>query len=114
MIHNGQHLKVYDLYFNVLPHERRCELTGRIRPDITHIDASGMGGRQSAHVIENLMALDRVAHIYFGDKTEFKDWLREIHLAYMENMVPYYMVRPTDPVFMEFINKCYNSVRFLR
>lgn len=112
-MHGGKHLRVYDSYFKIEPYERVCELTGQKRPDITHIDAAGMGGRDSVHVIENLMALNRQAHEYFGDKTEFKDWLREIHLRFMENQVPYYKVNPGDPIFLEFVQKTYPKVRFL-
>lgn len=56
-----------------------CEICQSKAVDIHHIDARGMGGSKHADVIENLIALCRSCHNEYGDKTHYKDWLREIH-----------------------------------
>jgi hypothetical protein len=61
-----------------------CEICGAQAVDIHHIDARGMGGSKTKDYIENLQAVCRKCHIDYGDKTEFKDKLKEIHLRYME------------------------------
>lgn len=60
-----------------------CEIPGCNAPvvDIHHIDARGMGGRNSMDNIENLMGLCRNHHEEYGDKTRFKEWLKQIHLS---------------------------------
>ena len=57
-----------------------CEVCQRQAVDIHHIEARGMGGSKNADTIENLMALCRSCHETLGDKTKFKESLREIHL----------------------------------
>jgi len=47
--------------------------------DIHHIDARGMGGGKDADVIENLMAVCRSCHEKYGDKKEYKEFLKRIH-----------------------------------
>jgi 5-methylcytosine-specific restriction endonuclease McrA len=54
-----------------------CEICGAKAVDIHHIDARGMGGTNKDN-INNLMALCRKCHIYYGDKKEFKDYLKNI------------------------------------
>jgi hypothetical protein len=54
-----------------------CEICGAKAVDIHHIDARGMGGTNKDN-INNLMALCRVCHLYYGDKKEFKDYLKSI------------------------------------
>lgn len=54
-----------------------CEICGAKAVDIHHIDARGMGGTNKDN-INNLMALCRECHIYYGDKKEFKDYLKNI------------------------------------
>lgn len=61
-----------------------CEICGAQAVDIHHIDARGMGGSKTKDFIENLQAVCRKCHIDYGDKTEFKDKLKEVHLKYME------------------------------
>lgn len=78
------HREIYFQYFGCFD----CELTGTPGGDVHHIDARGMGGSNSKDYIENLMCLRRDAHIYFGDKKQFKSWLREVHADYMERRVP--------------------------
>jgi len=54
-----------------------CEICAAKAVDIHHIDARGMGGTNKDN-INNLMALCRECHIYYGDKKEFKDYLKSI------------------------------------
>lgn len=58
-----------------------CEIPncGRRAVDIHHIDARGMGGAKDRDRPDNLMAICREHHVEYGDKKEFKDWLKEIH-----------------------------------
>jgi hypothetical protein len=53
---------------------------GKTAVDIHHIEARGIGGSKEADAIENLMAICREDHIKFGDKKEYKEWLKSIHL----------------------------------
>jgi 5-methylcytosine-specific restriction endonuclease McrA len=76
-----KHTKIYLDYFgyseaDFIP----CEVCGHKAVDIHHIDARGMGGTGKAEVISNLMALCRFCHILYGDKKNYKDYLKDIHL----------------------------------
>jgi hypothetical protein len=88
-MHGGKHTKIYDEYFGTTcRRDRVCELFGTPNADIAHIEASGMGGRESAHTIENLMALCPAAHLV--TEGGYKDWLKEKHLEFMEDRTPAY------------------------
>lgn len=85
------HKKVYLSHFNFdegdfVP----CEICGAEAVDIHHIDCRGMGGSKNKDNIENLMALCRKDHLFFGDKKQFKDYLTAIHQLYIENFVDKY------------------------
>jgi 5-methylcytosine-specific restriction endonuclease McrA len=56
-----------------------CEVCGSQAVDIHHIEARGMGGNKRADVIENLMGLCRKCHIEYGDKKQYKEFLKDIH-----------------------------------
>ena len=56
-----------------------CEVCGKTAVDIHHIEARGLGGSKEADHIENLMALCREDHVKFGDKKQYKDFLKEKH-----------------------------------
>jgi 5-methylcytosine-specific restriction endonuclease McrA len=56
-----------------------CEVCQAKAVDIHHIDARGIGGSKQADIIENLMALCRKCHVEYGDKTQHKEMLKEIH-----------------------------------
>ena len=56
-----------------------CEVCGKTAVDIHHIEARGIGGSKEADNIENLMALCREDHIKYGDKKQYKDFLKEKH-----------------------------------
>lgn len=54
-----------------------CEICEAKAVDIHHIEARGMGGTKKDS-INNLMALCRECHLYYGDKKEFKEYLKNI------------------------------------
>ena len=56
-----------------------CEICEAKAVDIHHIEARGMGGSKTADREENLMGLCRRCHEEYGDKTQFKEILKEIH-----------------------------------
>ena len=57
-----------------------CEVCGKTAIDIHHIEARGIGGSKEADNIENLMALCREDHLKYGDKKQYKEWLKSVHL----------------------------------
>lgn len=61
------------------------EISGKRAVDINHIDARGMGGDPNGDkdVIENLMAVTREEHVKYGDKEQYKEWLKSVHYAFM-------------------------------
>jgi hypothetical protein len=52
---------------------------GKVGNDLHHIEARGMGGTTTKDVIENLMCLCRECHIKYGDKKQYKEWLKSVH-----------------------------------
>lgn len=56
-----------------------CEICSRPAVDIHHIEARGMGGSKERDVPENLMGLCRRDHEKYGDKKQFKEYLKEVH-----------------------------------
>ena len=56
-----------------------CEVCGAQAVDVHHIEARGMGGNKKADVIDNLMGLCRKCHIEYGDKKQYKQFLKDIH-----------------------------------
>jgi len=82
-----KHTKIYIEYFGyTIADFIPCELCGATANDIHHVEARGMGGNPtgSKDVIENLQALCRSCHIYFGDKKQYKDYLKETHAKFMQ------------------------------
>lgn len=61
-----------------------CEICGAKAVDIHHINCRGMGGSKHKNIIENLMALDRICHIKYGDKKQYLDFLKKIHHEHLE------------------------------
>jgi len=57
-----------------------CEVCGTKAVDIHHIDARGMGGTKTKDTIENLMALCRKCHNFYGDKKAFIQPLKDLHI----------------------------------
>lgn len=74
------HVKTYLKHFNYSKADFiPCEVCGSQAVDIHHIHARGMGGSKKRDGIENLMALCRADHEKFGDRSEYKEFLRIIH-----------------------------------
>ena len=60
-----------------------CECCSKPAVDIHHISARGMGGSNIRDTIENLMALCRLCHEKYGDKSQWMDYLNERHMYWM-------------------------------
>lgn len=74
-----KHTKIYLEYFNYgIEDFIPCEICRNRAVDIHHIDARGMGGSDK-DVIENLMAVCRKCHNKYGDKKQFKEFLKKVH-----------------------------------
>lgn len=56
-----------------------CEVCGKTAVDIHHIECRGIGGSKASDNIENLMALCREDHIKYGDKKQYKEFLKCKH-----------------------------------
>lgn len=56
-----------------------CEVCDNRAVDIHHINARGMGGSNAKDVIENLQALCRQCHMFFGDKEQYMEFLKDKH-----------------------------------
>lgn len=79
-----KHTKTYFDYFGYdLSSWIPCEMCGQKAVDIHHIEARAMGGSKTKDNIENLMALCRKCHIDLGDKKQYKDLLKTVHLVKM-------------------------------
>ncbi len=80
-----KHTKLYLSYFgydqsDFIP----CEVCGDKAVDIHHIECRGMGGSKEVENIDNLQALCRDCHVKYGDKKQFKDYLKEVHNEYKQ------------------------------
>ena len=62
-----------------------CEVCNKQAVDIHHIEAKGMGGSKTKDNIENIMALCRYCHMKYGDKKQYKDFLKQIHATKIRN-----------------------------
>jgi len=83
----NKHTKIYFEYFGFdMGDFVGCECCGKKAIDIHHIEARGMGGNPNGDkdVIENLQAVCRECHLRYGDKKEYKEMLKKVHLKYME------------------------------
>jgi hypothetical protein len=75
-----KHTKTYFNYFGYDEHDAiECEVCGKIAVDLHHIQARGMGGSKHRDGIENIMALCRPCHEFYGDKKQHKDFLIITH-----------------------------------
>ena len=79
-----------------------CELTGSRAVDIHHIEPRSQR-KDLENDIYNLIALTRQAHEYFGDKKQFKEFLKEAHQSFMQTKKPYINVNPKHPIFQEYL-----------
>lgn len=76
-----KHVKVYLDYFGYGAEDFiGCEVCSSRAVDIHHIEARGMGGSKKADTIENVMALCRNCHVEYGDKKQYMDNLKAVHL----------------------------------
>ena len=83
-----KHTKIYMKHFNyVLDDFIPCEICGSRAVDIHHIEPRGMGGSSERDTPENLMALCRECHSYFGDKKQFKRMLKTMHYVRIEKII---------------------------
>lgn len=62
------------------------EISGVRATDLHHIECKGMGGDPSGSKdrIENLIALTRQEHDYFGDKKQFMAFLYKMHMDFLQ------------------------------
>ena len=68
--------KTYFTYFGYDETDKpMCEVCGKIAQDLHHIKARGMGGSKFRDNIENIMALCRPCHEFYGDKKQHMDFL---------------------------------------
>jgi hypothetical protein len=63
-----------------------CEVCGKKGVDLHHVEARGMGGTKKKDVISNLMCLCRECHIFYGDKKQYIDFLKNKHQEFMDIM----------------------------
>jgi hypothetical protein len=76
-----KHVKVYLDYFGYGAEDFiGCEVCSSRAVDIHHIEARGMGGSKKADTIENVMALCRDCHVEYGDKKQYMENLKSVHL----------------------------------
>jgi hypothetical protein len=63
-----------------------CEVCGAQAVDLHHIEPRSMGGNPKGDKdsIENIMALCRAHHLQYGDKKQWKDWLKKLHKIKMD------------------------------
>jgi 5-methylcytosine-specific restriction endonuclease McrA len=83
-----KHTKLYLAYFgfdqsDFIP----CEICKAQAIDIHHIECRGMGGTKEPENINNLMAVCRDCHVKYGDKKEYKEFLKEVHNDYKQRRV---------------------------
>lgn len=98
-----QYLKTYDDFIGNTAGRRGrlCELTGLPAADIHHIDGRDFNGCDE---IENLMALSREAHEFFGQKTDYKEFLVQQHGIFMETKTPMYLRDPWNKTMLKFLD----------
>lgn len=63
-----------------------CEVCGGRGIDVHHIENRKSGGTKKEDTIENLMCLCRPHHVEFGDKKQYKDFLKNKHQEFMDIM----------------------------
>ena len=79
----GRKVELSNEVFGIEPNEILCEITGEIANDLHHIESRGRR-KDLEFELTNIMAVTREVHNFFGDKKAYKDWLKEVHLNYLE------------------------------
>jgi hypothetical protein len=82
-----KHTKIYfkEFYPNWGPDDFfECEICLARANDLHHIEARGMGGSKKKDTIDNLMGLCRKHHEEYGDKEQYKDFLKDRHAKWMK------------------------------
>jgi 5-methylcytosine-specific restriction endonuclease McrA len=81
------HVKLYLSTLGLSPTDFiPCEVCGSKAVDIHHIECRGMGGTDKDSPA-NLMALCRGCHVEYGDKKQYKEYLKQIHESYLFNIL---------------------------
>ena len=83
-----KHTKIYLKEFGYDGQEfMPCEIPecGKALIDIHHIQRKGMGGSKTKDYIENLIGLCREHHDKFGDKKQYKEYLKKIHKGQLKD-----------------------------
>jgi len=77
-----KHIKIYlDFFGYNVGSIVLCEICGKQAVDVHHIEARGMGGKNhDADRIENLQAACRDCHLTYGDKKQYENILKSIHM----------------------------------
>jgi 5-methylcytosine-specific restriction endonuclease McrA len=76
------HTKIYFKHFGYDTSDTiYCEVCNAVAVDLHHIEAKGMGGNPNGDkdTITNIQALCRSCHEHYGDKKQYKDFLKSIH-----------------------------------
>lgn len=82
-----KHTKIYMDYFGYdISSWIACEICGGRGIDVHHIENRKSGGTKKEDTIENLMCLCRPHHVEFGDKKQYKDFLKNKHQEFMDIM----------------------------
>jgi hypothetical protein len=80
-----KHTKIYMKYFGyALDDYIRCEICDNRATEIHHIENRGMGGSKTKDYIENLMAVDRLCHEFYGERDKYLQFLKEKHYEFMQ------------------------------
>jgi hypothetical protein len=83
-----KHTRIYLDYFGYCETDVIvCEIPNcrRLGVDLHHINARGMGGSKTKDVIENIMCVCREHHLEYGDKKQYKEYLKQIHLNHIND-----------------------------
>lgn len=87
-----EHKKTYLKHFGYSEADTPlCECCGAPAVDIHHIEARGMGSKQTTrqglyiHSIDNLMGLCRNCHQLYGDVSDVRPLLQELHALHMRH-----------------------------